>query len=186
MIVIKKLSWEPRQSFTLAHELGHLLLHKSSSIDDEQDMQSHQGHEREANAFAGYLLVPEAFLASIRDTERPDEVSQYDDWLTRPRNAWGVSGEVILRRLMDVGRLPRNKYEAYRRWRMQSSVPPEEEGGNRAYRHREPKHVFGDTFVRTVLDALNARHITLAKASGYLDRLKIKDLHQLERHYAGL
>lgn len=186
VIVIKKLSWEPRQSFTLAHELGHLLLHKSSSIDDEQDMQSHQGHEREANAFAGYLLVPDAFLARIRDTERPDEVSRYDDWLTRPRNAWGVSGEVILRRLMDVGRLPRNKYEAYRRWRMQSSVPPEEEGGNRAYRHREPKHVFGDTFVRTVLDALNARHITLSKASGYLDRLKIKDLHQLERHYAGL
>ena len=54
------------------------------------------------------------------------------------------------------------------------------------YRYREPKHVFGDTFVRTVLDALNARHITLAKASSYLDSLKIKDLHQLENFYAGL
>jgi len=40
-------------------------------------------------------------------------------------------------------------------------------------------------FVRTVLDALDARNITLAKASSYLDSLKIKDLHQLERHYAG-
>ena len=53
------------------------------------------------------------------------------------------------------------------------------------YRYREPKHVFGDTFVRTVLDALNARHITIAKASSYLDSLKIKDLHQLEDLYAG-
>jgi hypothetical protein len=60
------------------------------------------------------------------------------------------------------------------------------DGGSRKYRHREPKHVFGDTFVRTVLDALNARHITLAKASSYLDSLKIKDLHQLERYYAGI
>jgi Zn-dependent peptidase ImmA (M78 family) len=186
VIVIKKLSWEPRQSFTLAHELGHLLIHKSSSIDDEQDLQSHQGQEREANAFAGHLLVPDAFLMSIRDTERPDDVSQYDGWLARPRNAWGVSGEVILRRLMDAGRLPQRQYDAYRHWRMQTAVTPEDDGGNRAYRHREPKHVFGDTFVRTVLDSLSARHITLARASTYLDSLKIKDLHQLERHYAGI
>jgi hypothetical protein len=54
------------------------------------------------------------------------------------------------------------------------------------YRYREPKHVFGDTFVRTVLDALNASHITLARASSYLDSLKIKDLHQLEHFYAGV
>ena len=185
VIVVKKLDWEPRQSFTLMHELGHLLLHKTSSIDDERDFQSHQGREREANAFAGHLLVPDAFLRSVRDAERTDEVSQYDDWLAQPRKAWGVSGEVILRRLLDAGRLPQNQYEAYRRWRAQAVVTQEEKG-SRKYRNREPKHIFGDTFVRTVLDALYAKHITLAKASSYLDSLKIKDLHQLERHYAGL
>lgn len=185
VIVVKKLDWEPRQSFTLMHELGHLLLHKTSSIDDERDFQSHQGREREANAFAGHLLVPDAFLTSIRDAERTDEVSQYDEWLAQPRKAWGVSGEVILRRLLDAGRLQRNQYEAYREWRAQAVVT-QEEGGSRKYRNREPKHIFGDTFVRTVLDALYAKHITLAKASSYLDSLKIKDLHQLERHYARL
>lgn len=185
VIVIKKQPWESRQSFTLMHELGHLLLHKASSIDDEHDLQSHQGQERDANAFAGHLLVPDAFLASIRDAERPDEVSQYDEWLEPQRQAWGVSGEVILRRLLDAGRLPQSQYTAYRHWRTQSGVP-QKDGGTRMYRHREPKHVFGDTFVRTVLDALYARHITLAKASSYLDSLKIKDLHQLERYYAGI
>lgn len=184
VIVIKKQAWEPQQSFTLMHELGHLLLHKSSSIDDEQDLQSHQGRERDSNAFAGHLLVPDAFLARIQDADRPDEVSQYDTWLEQSRKEWGVSAEVILRRLLDTGRLPQNQYTAYRRWRAQSAIP-QKDGGNRMYRHREPKHVFGDTFVRTVLDALDARHITLAKASSYLDSLKIKDLHQLERHYAG-
>jgi len=160
-------------------------LHKTSSIDDERDFQSHQGREREANAFAGHLLVPDAFLASIRDTERPEEASLYDEWLAHQRKAWGVSGEVILRRLLDAGRLPQNQYEAYRQWRAQT-VLTQEERGSRKYRNREPKHIFGDTFVRTVLDALYAKHITLAKASSYLDSLKIKDLHQLERHYAGL
>jgi Zn-dependent peptidase ImmA (M78 family) len=184
VIVIKKQPWESQQSFTLMHELGHILLYKLSSIDDEGDFQSHEGRERDANAFAGHLLVPDRLLATIRDVERPNEVSEYDEWLERPRRAWGVSGEVILRRLLDVGRLPKAKYEAYRQWRAETTFPSNE-GGSRKYRHREPKHVFGDTFVRTVLDALNARHLTLAKASSYLDSLKIKDLHRLERHYAG-
>ncbi len=185
VIVVKKQDWDTRQSFTLMHELGHLLLHKTSSIDDARDLQSHRGHEREANAFAGHLLVPDHFLTSIQDVERPDEVSQYDYWLERQRRAWGVSGEVILRLLMDAGRLPQRQYEAYRQWCDQSETV-QKDGGSREYRHREPRHIFGDTFVRTVLDALYARHITLAKASSYLDSLKIKDLHQLERYYAGL
>ena len=185
VIVVKKQAWEPQQSFTLMHELGHLLLYKTSSIDDEQDLLSHQGRERDANAFAGHLLVPDDFLASIRNVVPPNDVSLYDDWLLRQRKAWGVSTEVILRRLLDAGSLPQKKYIAYRHWRAKLSVP-EAESGTRKYRYREPKHMFGDTFVRTVLDALNARHITLAKASTYLDSLKIKDLHQLENFYAGL
>lgn len=185
VIVVKKLDWEPRQSFTLIHELGHLLLHKISSIDDENDLQSHQGHEREANAFAGSLLVPDAFLAEIRDDVRPDEVSLLDAWLDGPRKAWGVSGEVILRRLMDVGRLDPRQYEAYRNWKNQNA-PIQDSGGNRQFRNREPIHIFGDNFVRTVLDSLYARRITLTKASSYLDSLKVKDLHQLGRYYAKL
>jgi Zn-dependent peptidase ImmA (M78 family) len=186
VIVIKKLAAESRQCFTLMHELGHLLLHKTSSIDDERDLHSHEGMERDANAFAGHLLVPDAFLKSIRDAERPAEVAGFDDWLAEQRKAWGVSGEVILLRLLDARRLPRRDYDAYRAWRDQPVRANEEDRGNRKWRHREPKHVFGDTFVRTVLDALGARHITLNKASSYLDNLKIKDVHLLERHYAGV
>jgi len=183
-IFIKKQSLDTQQSFTLMHELGHLLLHKTSSIDDEQDFQSHQGHERDANAFAGHLLVPGNFLADIRDAGRPKDVAQYDEWLKQQRKAWGISAEMILRRLLDEGRLPQSHYAAYRQWRA-NLVIPQTEGGIR-YRFSEPKNMFGDTFVRTVLDALNARHITLAKASTYLDSLKIKDLHQLESLYAAL
>lgn len=185
VIVVKKQEWEPQQSFTLMHELGHLLLHRTSSIDDEQDMQSRQGYESEANAFAGQILVPETFLAGIDDSDRPDDVAEYDAWLARQRKAWGVSGEVILRRLLDSGRLSQANYAAYRKWRTNLVIPQADAGGAR-HRHREPKHIFGNTFVRTVLDALSGRYITLTKASSYLDGLKINDLHQLERHYAGL
>jgi Zn-dependent peptidase ImmA (M78 family)/plasmid maintenance system antidote protein VapI len=188
VIVIKKQPsyGESQQIFTLMHELGHLLLHKSSSIDDDRDMQSHKGQEQEANAFAGNLLVSDAVLNNIRDIDRPDEVSQYNDWLAQIRKTLGVSLEVILRRLLDVGRLQQSQYLAYRQWNEASRLVQEDDAGSRLYRHREPKHVFGNTFVRTVLDALSASYITLAKASSYLDGLKIKDIHELERHYAGL
>ena len=186
VIVIKKLAAEFRQCFTLMHELGHLLLHKASSIDDEHDLHSREGLEREANQFAGHLLVPDALLNSIRDADRPTNAADFDDWLALERKAWGVSGEVILLRLLEVDRLSRRDYAAYLTWRNQPIVAKEKSGGSRAYRHREPKQMFGDTFVRTVLDALSARHITLAKASSYLDNLKIKDLHLLERYYAGV
>lgn len=185
VIVVKKQQWHPQQSFTLMHELGHLLLHKASSIDDEDDMQSHRGLERDANAFAGHMLVPDEFLARIQDATRPANAAEFDVWLSRERKAWGVSAEVILRRLLDSGRLQQHQYTAYREWRS-NLVFPEGDGGSRAYRHREPKHIFGDTFVRTVLNALSGRHITLSKASSYLDGLKLNDLHQLERYYAGV
>jgi Zn-dependent peptidase ImmA (M78 family) len=184
VIVVRKQSSDTRQSFTLMHELGHLLMHRTSSIDDEADLDSHQGHERDANAFAGHVLVPDNFLATIVDGERPSNASEYDKWLELPRKAWGVSTEVILRRLMDTGRLSRQDYTAYRRWCTALPVP-QKSGGSRI-RHREPRQMFGDTFVRTVFDALNARQITLVKASSHLDDLKIGDLHRLESLYAGI
>lgn len=187
VVVIKKQEFEPIQSFTLMHELGHILLHRSSSIDDDTDMQSHRGAERDANAFAGLLLVPDEFLALIDDTRRPDDVAEFDEWLSPYRRAWAVSGEVILRRLLDSGRLTRLAYTNYRAWRAQPVVPAvQATGGARIYRHREPKHIFGDRFVRTILDALSSQRITLAKASSYLDGLKVSDVHELERHYAGV
>lgn len=184
VIVVKKLEHEAPQAFTLAHELGHLLLHHESSIDDHNDLHSTQGMEREANLFAGHLLVPDRLLKSINVHTRPPEVFQFDEWLRPQRNAWGVSTEVILRRLLDGGLLSRDEYVGYRNWRA-GLAAPDPGPAARMYRHREPRHIFGDPFVKVVFEALGARQITLAKASSYLDSLKIKDIHQLERHYAG-
>lgn len=184
MIVVKKQDAEARQTFTLLHELGHVLLHRTSSVDDEADLRATEGMEREANQFAAHLLVPDSLLAALRDDDRPADVSQLDAWLRHVRAASGASADVILLRLVGAGRLSQAVYEAHRAWRLQQ---PGKQGerGSREHRYREPRHVFGDRFVRTVLGALGARHITLSKASDYLDGLKVADLHKLERFYAG-
>ncbi|MCB4763275.1 MAG: XRE family transcriptional regulator, partial [Sulfurovum sp.] len=55
VIVIKKQRAKERQTFTLIHELAHLVLHQQSIIDDEQDIWGNSGSEKEANRFAGTL-----------------------------------------------------------------------------------------------------------------------------------
>jgi Zn-dependent peptidase ImmA (M78 family) len=187
LIVVRKEKWESRQTFTLMHELGHLLLHRTSSIDDDHDMHANHDGEQEANAFAGHLLVPDAYLRQISDQDRPADVAEYDEWLSDNRELWGVSTEVILRRLLDAGRLDRANYAAYRAWWSRWDYDePEAAAAPRIYRHREPKHIFGNRFVRLVFDALGSERITLARASTYLDSLKISDLRELERHCAGV
>lgn len=68
---------ETRQRFTIAHELGHYLLHTKKQdqlfIEDKKmyrDKSSSSGElkmEREANAFAAALLMPEHLLKSEID-----------------------------------------------------------------------------------------------------------------------
>lgn len=183
LIVVRKTKYESRQTFTLFHELAHILLHKESVIDDEDDFRQQTGKEREANRFAGLVLIPKRLLATIRIADMPDEASQIDSWLKPHRAAWGVSTEVILLRLIEGRRIDRAVYTAYREWQDQQRIE-EEGGGSREYRYREPRHLFGDGYVRTVLSALEQRRITLTKASKFLDGLKLNDLHKLESYCA--
>ncbi|AVP96440.1 peptidase [Ahniella affigens] len=186
VIFVKKARFESRQSFTLFHELGHIILHRKSWIDDESSLSSAEGHEAESNRFAGLVLVPDALLDEVPDRVRPHEVSEFDAWLEPYRRQWGVSSEVILRRLLDVGRLTKRDYNAYRDWCSRLEPAIEDSGGNRQYRYREPRHLFGDPFVRVVLTSLSNQKITLNRASTFLDNLKIHDLHQLEQYCASV
>jgi len=186
LIVVKKQSVDARQTFTLMHELGHVILHKTSWIDEESDLYSDETPEQHANAFAGLVLVPDIALSAIKDADRPGEVGDFDAWVRPMTSALGVSTEVALRRLLDIGRLEATHYVAYRKYIAGFAHLGGEPAGSRAYRYREPTHLFGDRFVRTVLDALSARRITIPKASGYLDGLKLKDIRRLDQHSAGL
>lgn len=56
-IMYRKDVSEERQRFTLAHELGHIIL-EHISFDGSTSQYSGGSQEKEANAFAGALLVP--------------------------------------------------------------------------------------------------------------------------------
>lgn len=184
LIVVRKARFESRQVFTLFHELAHILLHKESVIDEEPDLYANEGREREANRFAGLVLVPDKHLNHVNRYAMPARAAEIDGWLAGHRRDWGVSTEVILLRLLDSGRIERHVYDEYKAW--QDAQPNVEDSeGRRSYRYREPRHILGDGYVRTVLSALDQRRITLTRASRFLDGLKVDDLHRLEGYYAG-
>lgn len=201
VIFVRKQDAPARQTFTLAHELGHILLHRDSNIDDRGDLSQIFFHregrmggkdgynprkndwEAEANAFAGIFLVPDDHLDLIDKSMRPNSVTKYEEWLKPYVREWGVSYEVILRRLMDSSRLDRELYNEYRKWKQTRLREEKKGGGGARYRHLEPKQIFGRKYVGTILNSLNAGHITFNKASQYLDNLKISDIELLEKSY---
>ncbi len=187
IIVIKKQVSKGAQAFTLMHELAHLLLHKESAIDEEEDFYSYQGKEKEANEFAGNLLIPDEFLNHIDiETLLNLEINEYDDFLKNYKKLWCVSGRAILVRLLRNKRISQHLYQDYVAFTDQKlnveEIHSKTDTIPRTYRHREPVNIFGKPFVYAVFDALHNQHITLAKASTYLDNLKISDVRQLEQY----
>lgn len=104
-----------RQRFTLAHELGHYVLHKSmigSGVDDDRKYRStelgdlyntkiDEFHERQANAFAASILMPESLLTEYIKT-RSEEISSMPD-LADMAKAFQVSTAALRWRLKNVG-----------------------------------------------------------------------------------
>ena len=86
-----------RKLFTIAHELGHLILHKSSfngEFAEENDTE-----EKQADMFAGELLMPEE--AFFKQWEAHRGISWIDAVL-QIKQYFGVSYQTVLYRLNDL------------------------------------------------------------------------------------
>jgi len=82
-IFVNESEWPLRQTFTVAHELGHKVLHeewaKSSDytmLFRDQAANSDDPHEKEANAFAANLLVPRFMLDDVWTRYSSEDLSR--------------------------------------------------------------------------------------------------------------
>ncbi len=74
---------EPRDRFTMCHELGHLMMHRGvalSRIDPRQPPKIYRNSEWQADTFASYLMMPK------------DLVANYSTWISVAAD-FGVSNE---------------------------------------------------------------------------------------------
>ena len=101
-----------RQRFTIAHEIGHFLLHRGDSslfIDERyfavfRDKKSSQGvdhREREANSFAAALLMPSALVRA--EIEQHDFDFADEDALNDLARKFQVSAQSMAYRLSNLG-----------------------------------------------------------------------------------
>lgn len=95
-----------RQRFTIAHELGHLLLHKGEPLHVDRGMKvnlrdgaASQGtiiEEKEANLFAAELLMPAHFLRKDLQEKISLEIEGDIEWLAKK---YDVSAQAMTFRL---------------------------------------------------------------------------------------
>lgn len=106
-----------RQRFDLAHELGHMLLHRNLSEKCLRDSTLFKLIESQAHYFAGAFLMPEEFVRDV-----PYRVTL--DSLLPVKSKWRVSIQAIIKRLSNLGCISPEREQrlfidiARRKWRM--------------------------------------------------------------------
>ena len=110
IIVVNRQHHPHRQRFTLAHELGHLLLHFDRSEDMfHRDQRSSQGIHRfeiQANDFAAQLLMPKYALLKHFSGQTFDAFDpKYSRKVTNLAKTFEVSQQAMSLRLQQLGLL---------------------------------------------------------------------------------
>lgn len=99
--------WEDQFWFSLFHESCHVLRHpKKDGFVSNGDPQN--PYEREANDFAGRVLIPREFEQELKSISRLDEVHEFAQKV-------GVPPGIIVGRLQHMGVLPYSKGTRLRR-----------------------------------------------------------------------
>lgn len=176
--------------FTLFHELAHILLHKKTIIDTNEIIFSEKRIEREANQLAANILVTEKMLNLIEFDRKPENIEDYVYWLKPITERLSVSPDVVLLRLMEYDLISQVEYDSFRAYRKEQydrnrKLAFKEQKGIPRKRYLEPKQMFGEGYVRVIMDALHNKLVTINKASNYLDGIKVKNIKEIERSIYG-
>lgn len=165
------------RSFSLFHELGHLL-RRSGGLCDETE---NRKEEIACNAFAADVLVPKEFLRAHEAVRSHDSPNWPPEVLSKLRLDFAVSEEVVLRRLLDLG-LTTSDFYAKKRAEYLAAIQEKSEkksSGGPSVPIRTVARL-GPGYVRRVLTALQEGRITTSEASGIL-QAKVKHFPKLEQ-----
>jgi Zn-dependent peptidase ImmA (M78 family) len=181
-----------RRTFSLVHELAHLMIHVSGVSDLETDAKrppEDQRIEVFCNQVAAAALIPQdALLAGPRVVAQgPRSTNWSDAEISDLARQFNVSREALLRRLLWFDR---TTIQFYRQKRAQfldeylkSLARKKAQAAMSDIRRNMPQETvsnFGRPLVNMLLDNYHQDRITLSEVSGYLG-LKVKHIPRLEQ-----
>lgn len=165
--------------FTMLHELAHLLLRSGGLCDLGEDK-----IEVFCNAVAGETLVPSELILQERLVkDHGDSPVWADAALSALAGRYGVSREVILRRLLTLDMTTQDFYRQKRTEWMQAfedSKNKESSSGGFAPPPVKALSTVGATFASLVLDCYHQERISPTDAAQYLG-VKIRHLTDIEK-----
>jgi Zn-dependent peptidase ImmA (M78 family) len=103
--------WYPAKTFSIIHELVHILKRQSTLCNEMVASFSSSSEEVFCNAVAGNMLVPTDSLNAYLNINKITTIS-YNDIETMAKK-YCISKEVISRRLLDIERITPNEYDTF-------------------------------------------------------------------------
>lgn len=101
----------PAKTFSIIHELVHILKRQSTLCNDMYTSFSLQGEEVFCNAVAGEVLVPTDALNAYFNAHTITSISL--DGIKTIADRFSVSREVITRKILDTGRFTKDAYDTF-------------------------------------------------------------------------
>ncbi len=149
-----------RQIFTIAHELGHIILHKASysgTISDAQD----DKEEKEADIFASYFLMPDELFRKFFSEYKH---LHWFDMIIALKRIFRVSYKTVIYRIIEKN-LVRNDFNLWIHFPMEYNKRTGRTLKNHTepepitsivedYRQMEPEHLHRGDFMRDTLQGL--------------------------------
>ena len=165
IIIINDSDGKRAQSFSLFHELGHLL-RGESAIDDWDD--HHQQIERWCDEVAGNVLMPTGpFCAAVHDVNDLDAIKQ----IAKGFKASTYACLVRLRQLRMIDQSTYSEFEALLKEeyaKLQKKLK-ESDGGPARNRPQEVLNQYGHIYARALFQAYHNQEIGLHKLSQAFD-----------------
>ena len=179
IIIVNDSDAQKAQSFTLIHELGHLL-QAHTRIDYWQPDDS--AEEKWCDQLAGHVLMPEKDIRRVLPT-----VGQIEnvEAIKKLATQFKVSPYACLVRLRKAGHINQQQYNGLentlqREYEAQQKKLKEKPGGPARNRPREVRRQLGNPFVNTALTAWHHQELSLHKVMQILDLKKARQVLELE------
>lgn len=183
----------PRRTFSLLHELAHLMLHQSGVSDLDPDAPRPADDQRVeifCNQVAAAALMPrDLFLADPIVAARGTGRHEWSDAEIQSLSLlYGASRDAVARRLMTLSRATSDFYtrkhaQYIAEYRSQKQKQKEKNADKNIARNmpRETIANYGRPFVRMVLENYYSARISLSEVSGYLG-VKTKHVPGIEQN----